>query len=50
MAYYTNSGPLSGPLLSRAGYFAIEVLPGREVRAPIGVSAWVRTTSTGPGP
>jgi hypothetical protein len=26
MAYYTNVGPLSGPLLASAGYFAIGVL------------------------
>jgi hypothetical protein len=36
MAYYTNVGPLSGPLVSRAGYFAIVVLPARQSRTPIG--------------
>jgi hypothetical protein len=38
MAYYANFGPLSGPLLSSAGYFAIEVLQVCEVRIPIGMA------------
>jgi hypothetical protein len=38
MAYYTNVGPLSGPLLSSAGYFAIGVLQARQVHTPIGTA------------
>jgi hypothetical protein len=38
MTYYTNVGPLSGPLLARAGYFAIGVLQARETRTPIGTA------------
>jgi hypothetical protein len=38
MAYYTNVGPPSGPLLSRAGYFAIAVLHARQAYAPIGTA------------
>jgi hypothetical protein len=38
MAYYTNAGPLSGPLLSSAGYFAIGVLPARQAHTPIGTA------------
>jgi len=38
MAYYTNVGPLSGPLLSSAGYFAIGVLRAREARTPVGTA------------
>jgi hypothetical protein len=38
MTYYTNVGPLSGPLTSRAGYFAIGVFQARETRTPIGVA------------
>ncbi len=38
MAYFTNVGPLSGPLLSGAGYFAIGVLTSRKVFTPVGVA------------
>ena len=38
MAYYTNAGPLSGPLPHRAGYFAIGVFQDRASRTPIGVA------------
>jgi hypothetical protein len=38
MTYYTNVGPRSGPLLSRAGYCAIGVLPFRESPTLIGVA------------
>jgi hypothetical protein len=36
--YYANFGPASGPLLSRAGYHAVGVLPSRQARMPIGVA------------
>ena len=36
MTYYTNVGPLSGPLLSRACYCGIGVFQSREARTPIG--------------
>jgi hypothetical protein len=38
MVYYTNVGPLSGPLLSSAGYIAIGVLPARQAQTPIGTA------------
>jgi hypothetical protein len=38
MAYHTNVGPLSGPLLSSAGYLAIRVLQARQAHTPIGVA------------
>jgi hypothetical protein len=38
MAYYTNVGPLSGPLLAGAGYFAIGVLSDPQTRTPIGTA------------
>jgi hypothetical protein len=38
MAYYTNLGPLSGPLLGSAGYFAIGVLSARQAYTPIGTA------------
>ncbi len=41
MTYYTNVGPLSGPLLSRAGYCGIGVFPARENHTPIGVAVIV---------
>jgi hypothetical protein len=36
MAYYANLGPLSGPLLCSAGYFAIKVLQARKIHTPVG--------------
>jgi len=38
MAYYTNVGPLSGPLHSRAGYLAIGVLQARKANTTIGTA------------
>src|SRR5579875_3126813 len=38
MAYYTNVGPLPGPLLVSAGYFAIGVLQARQAYTPIGMA------------
>ncbi len=38
MAYYTNLGPLSGPLLASAGYFAIGVLSDPQTHTPIGTA------------
>jgi hypothetical protein len=38
MAYYTNLGPLSGPLLASAGYFAIGVVSAPQTRTPIGTA------------
>jgi hypothetical protein len=38
MAYYTNVGPLTGPLLAGAGYFAIGVFPARDTQIPIGMA------------
>jgi hypothetical protein len=38
MAYYANFGPVSGPLLSRAGYHAVRILPDRGTHVPIGVA------------
>jgi hypothetical protein len=38
MAYYTNVGPNSGPLLARAGYYAIGVLPASQAKTLIGTA------------
>ncbi len=38
MAYYTNVGPLSGPLLASAGYYAIGVLQAPQCHTPIGTA------------
>jgi hypothetical protein len=38
MAYHTNVGPLSGPLLAKAGYMAIAVLAAPQARTPIGIA------------
>jgi hypothetical protein len=38
MAYYTNVGPQSGPLLSSAGYFAIGVVQARQAHTAIGTA------------
>lgn len=38
MAYYANMGPDAGPLRARAGYFAIGVVPARQIRSPIGLA------------
>jgi hypothetical protein len=38
MAFYTNVGPVSGPLLAGAGYFIIRVLPAPQAQTPIGTA------------
>jgi hypothetical protein len=38
MAYHTYVGPLSGPLLAKAGYMAIAVLAAPQARKPIGTA------------
>jgi hypothetical protein len=38
MAYHTNVGPLTGPLLASAGYFAIGVLSAPQAHTPIGTA------------
>jgi hypothetical protein len=38
MAYYTNVGPKSGPILHRDGHDAIGVLQARDNHTPIGMA------------
>jgi hypothetical protein len=47
MAYFTDRGPKSGPILSRHGLGAIDVLRTRDDRTPIGMASPVGSTEGG---
>jgi hypothetical protein len=47
MAYFTDSGPKSGPILSRDGLGVIDVFRTRDERTPIGPASPVGLTAGG---